>query len=288
LVSNYKIKDFFNAPIKLDHFHINRLEEMPALPKSIVSPHKHKFIEIFLLLNGSMEHNIDFKQFVIKKPSLFFISEGQYHFWTKSNRVNLKGYRLMFEENFIQNVFLQQNFLFELVYLNNVYQNPLMTLSKSQQLRVVQLFDLLHQEFNRIDFNLKALQANLFLLLLEIQRESIAANSAIDNAYHVTTYQKFNKLVDSHFKENKSNSWYAQNLNISTAQLNRIVSKYSSSPVGQFIQNRRILEAKRLLVTTSKTIQTISYELGFHDYSYFIRVFKKYVKTTPQDFRSKM
>lgn len=288
MITTYTIQDFFETSIKLDKFHINKLEEMPPLPQSIRSPHKHKFVEIFLLLNGSMEHNIDFNKFAIKKLNLFFISEGQYHFWSKTTSKNLNGYRLMFEESFIQNVLLQQNFLFELVYLNNVYQNPLMIISKNKQKKLLQFFDLLYQEYSRNDFNIKALQANLFLLLLEIQRESISNNSSIDNTYHLKIYQNFNILVDIHFMENRINSWYADHLNVSEVQLNRIVNKFSNTPIGQFIQNRRILEAKRLLATTSWTIQEISYDIGFEDYSYFIRVFKKNVKSTPQVFRGKM
>ncbi len=286
MIATYTIQDFFETPIKLEHFHINKLEEMPLLPKSIISPHKHKFVEIFLLTNGSMEHNIDFNEFVIKKNNLFFISEGQYHFWSKTNRINLSGYRLMFEESFIQNVFSHQNFLFELVFLNNVYQNPLMSFSLKHTYRLVQLFELLYDEYCREDFNIRALQANLYLLLLEVQRETKPNKIELDSRYHLEIYQKFNLLVNNHYTENKTNIWYAKQLNISQVQLNKIVSKFSNNAIGQFVQNRKILEAKRLITITSKTIKEIAYDIGFDDYSYFIRVFKKNLKVTPQEFRS--
>ncbi len=288
MIKTYTIQDFFEAPIKLDKFHINRLEEMPPLPKMIKSPHKHKFVEIFLLLNGSMEHNVDFKQFAIEKLNLFFISEGQYHFWFKTHSKILSGYRLMFEESFIQNALIPHNFLFELVYLNNVYQNPLLSITTDMRQKLVQFFDLLHEEYSREDFNSKALQANLFLLLLEIQRSYNYTNTNTSNTYHLTIYKNFNSLVESHFSEIRSVSWYANQLNISQVQLNRIVSKFSNTPIIQFIQNRRILEAKRLLATTTRTIQEISLDIGFEDYSYFIRVFKKNEQTTPLEFRNKL
>lgn len=286
MIATYNIKDFFETTNKLEEFHINKLEDMPPLPKSIKSPHKHKFVEIFLLLNGSMEHNIDFNQFVINKSNLFFISEGQYHLWSKTNRQNLKGFRLMFEESFIQTVLSHKNFLFELVFLNNVYHNPLIYLQKNN--RLVQLFDLLYQEYSREDFNKRALQANLYLLLLEIQRETQSSKLGKNNNYHLEIYQKFNGLVNLHFVENKTNMWYAKQLNISQVHLNKIVQKFTNTPIGQFIQNRRILEAKRLIATSSKTIKEIANDIGYEDVSYFTRVFKKNTKITPQEFRSEI
>lgn len=288
MIVSYKIQDFFESPIKVGEFHINKLEEMPPLPKSIKNPHKHQFVEVFLLLNGSMEHNVDLNQFKIKKANLFFISKGQYHFWSKTNVEKLCGYRLMFEEGFIQNSFIQQNFLFELVYLNNIYQNPLMPFSIKKDKRLIQLFDLIFNEYYNDNFNVKALQANLFLLLLEIQRVADSNNSSTGNTYHLQKYQSFNALVEINFFENKNVSWYASQLNISQVQLNRIVSKFSNTAIGQFIQNRRILEAKRLIVTTSKSMQEISFDIGYEDPSYFIRIFKKNENCTPQEFRNKM
>ena len=261
---------------------------MPALPASIKSPHKHAFVEIFLLLNGSMEHNVDFNQLKIQKNNLFFISQGQYHFWSKTNRLNLCGYRLMFEERFVQNVLLQQNFLFELVYLNNIYNYPLMKISVKDNQKLIQYFHLLHEEFSKDDFNEKALQANLFLLLLEIQRNSTTNISTIENTHHLKIFQNFSSLVDKHFTNKENIEWYALKLNISTVQLNRIVKKFSQISTGTFIQNRRLLEAKRLLATSSLSIQEIAYKIGIEDASYFTRIFKKQERITPQEFRSKM
>ncbi len=46
----YEIADFFESSTAKQHFHINRLEEMPPLPPKIKSPHKHLFYEFFVSL----------------------------------------------------------------------------------------------------------------------------------------------------------------------------------------------------------------------------------------------
>jgi AraC-like DNA-binding protein len=54
----------------------------------------------------------------------------------------------------------------------------------------------------------------------------------------------------------------------------------------QFIINRLILEAKRLLLYSEISISTIADDLGFTDPSYFIRLFKKETGISPLTFRN--
>ncbi|WP_228377142.1 helix-turn-helix domain-containing protein [Chryseobacterium sp. FH2] len=57
--------------------------------------------------------------------------------------------------------------------------------------------------------------------------------------------------------------------------------------VSQHIQNRIVLEAKRLLYHTDKSVKEISFELGYDDYPYFSRFFTKAAGMSALKFRSK-
>ncbi|CAJ1314912.1 AraC family transcriptional regulator [Paenibacillus sp. PK4536] len=52
-----------------------------------------------------------------------------------------------------------------------------------------------------------------------------------------------------------------------------------------YLLESRILHAKKLLLSTNKTIQDIAVESGFSQSSYFIHCFKKVVDLTPEQFR---
>jgi len=54
-----------------------------------------------------------------------------------------------------------------------------------------------------------------------------------------------------------------------------------------YMNQRRLNIAKQLLVTTPKSIKEISSNLGFKSEFYFSRMFKKYLKISPSDFRTK-
>ena len=55
--------------------------------------------------------------------------------------------------------------------------------------------------------------------------------------------------------------------------------------VGNYILNKRLTEAKRLLKETGSPISDIARTVGFADYSYFIRLFRKHIGMTPLQYR---
>ena len=78
---------------------------------------------------------------------------------------------------------------------------------------------------------------------------------------------------------------YADTLNISSDYLNECVKNTTGNSVSYQIQQRIILEAKRLLYYSDKSVKEISFELGYDDYPYFSRLFTKVAGITAPDFR---
>ena len=95
----------------------------------------------------------------------------------------------------------------------------------------------------------------------------------------------FNLLVEKHFRTEHSVQFYANQLNKSPKTLANIFPKYNQKPPLQIIQGRIILEAKRLLSYTDKTVKELTYELGFEDPAYFTTFFKRATGQSPVEFR---
>jgi len=100
-------------------------------------------------------------------------------------------------------------------------------------------------------------------------------------------YNAFRKALESGFMTIKGPTKYATSLNISTAYLNECVKGITGNSVTHHIQQRIILEAKRLLYHSDKSVKEIAYELGYEDYPYFSRLFSNVTGMTALDFRSK-
>jgi AraC-like DNA-binding protein len=74
-------------------------------------------------------------------------------------------------------------------------------------------------------------------------------------------------------------------LNKSPKTLSNLFKKYNEKSPLQVIQNRTILEARRLLRYSDKSIKEIAYEIGYEDIQSFSRFFKKVEGISPSDFK---
>ena len=229
------------------HFHINRLENMPTLPPSIVTPHKHHFYELFLVCEGTATHAVDYQEYTLTKNTFFFIAQGQLHFWATTNRENIRGYRLMFTEDFFQMNQTDNQFLFELIHLDNIYQNPLILVSPKLNSFIFTYFELILQEFERENTYDRALQSLLYLLLSEVHRLLKSPLPSESTKHQAVVFKQFTLLLETHFTKKWSASDYADALFMSVRHLNRIIQSITNQSLTQVIQNRTVLEAKRLL-----------------------------------------
>ncbi len=99
--------------------------------------------------------------------------------------------------------------------------------------------------------------------------------------------REYNFLVEQHFKTKHAVKDYADLLYKSPKTLSNLFKKYGEASPLHFIQNRIVLEARRLLTYTEKSISEISYELGFSDLQSFSRFFRNKEGVSPQKFRSR-
>ena len=127
---------------------------------------------------------------------------------------------------------------------------------------------------------------NTLIALIASQYLTRAEPAGHFNRFEVVT-RAFKTVLEKNFREVKSPVEYARNLNISTAYLNECVKATTGTSVSVHIQQRIILEAKRLLFHSSRSVKEIAADLGYDDYSYFIRLFVKIVGFTPAVFRDK-
>ncbi len=96
----------------------------------------------------------------------------------------------------------------------------------------------------------------------------------------------FNYLVEQHFREKHTVAEYAKLLNKSPKTISNLFKKAGNKTPLQFIQKRRMLEARRLLRYTDKGVSEIGYEIGFNDVQAFSRFFKKYEGISSSEFRN--
>lgn len=97
--------------------------------------------------------------------------------------------------------------------------------------------------------------------------------------------QKAIIFIDSDLTADLSLNHLAELQNISPAYLSNIFHKETGEKLTDFVNKKRVNYARQLLDTTNLQIQTIAQRCGIVDIHYFSRIFKKYVKKTPKEYR---
>ena len=246
--------------------------------RRIDKPHKHDFFIINLFETGKGVHIIDFVEYQVENHQIHLVFPDQVHQWTIEKETI--GYQLMISREWYENFLPAMRFS-----ASYYFQHPAFTVSD-------EIYELLLHEFQAIQKELH--EENIFWEVIQKRSELIGllVSKSMEGAfkdfevYHSNPIiSKFLNLIDIHFKTERSVSFYAEKLNISANYLNIVCRKNLNSSASSFIQDRILLEAKRLLKVSDMSVKDIVYELGFYDHASFSKFFKAQTGMTPSQFK---
>ena len=93
--------------------------------------------------------------------------------------------------------------------------------------------------------------------------------------------------IDSHFKEDIHRDELAELVFLNTDYMSRIFKKEKGVSISNYILQKRVDEAKKLLCGSSLPINTVSLHIGYSNFSYFTKMFKENTGLTPLEYRRK-
>ncbi len=280
----YSIGHFINEPKSQTEFEIMRFDQMDE--PDIDDIHKHTFYEILWTETGKSKQIIDYKEYDVLPNSLFFISPNQVHQFEEWKP--LKGGTILFTEDFFLYNHINKEKLFQLSFLDNFYTNPCLYLTAKEFTEIKLTIDLLITEQERVDKNISITQSLLHILLEQVQRLVNMRTKNVMSPRCLILFKQFRELLEMHYKENQTASFYADKLFVTQHRLNEVSNSATGKKASGVIKSRSILEAKRLLTFTDLTISQIASQLNYFDSSYFSKVFKSIEKCTPNDFKKTM
>jgi AraC-like DNA-binding protein len=236
---------------------------------------------LFLLLEyGEARVLIDFREHHIQNIALGCILPGQVHQGVFSNDVS--GWIMCLDAVFIKDEWRE---IFETVPVSG---NPVIV-PDAETLHDLQFcFELLDRKIQSADrlsaqHTVYALATALAGIIAELYRQH---QTEAFNKRLMSIMLKFKNLIADHLKTVKSPTQYASMLHISPTYLNEAVKKTTGFPAGDWIRYTVMLEAKRLLFYTDKSIKEIAFELGYDNHTYFTHLFTKLSGMSPSLFRA--
>ncbi|MEY8759351.1 AraC family transcriptional regulator [Chryseobacterium tongliaoense] len=253
--------------------------------KHIEKPHRHDFYVTVLFTKGTGIHEIDFQKYEVSEGSLFFLSPGQVHSWELSPETD--GYIFFFSQEYYDMHYVNQK-LRNFPFFNSAALPRKLQLKVPELQKTIILFQEIEAEYHAED-----VMKNECILSL-ISRIYINASRQFSRDYDTLVspvsisyfkhYQDFEKLLEDHFTTEKLISYYASLMGVSPKHLNRITQTVVQKTATEVITERLMLEAKRMLMYLDESLVEIAFRLGYEEYSYFVRVFRKNSGMTPTQF----
>lgn len=282
--TNIKKYDFKTG---LPHeFEIVDLSELYNKSKNILTHlHRAGFYHIIWFKDCNVTHWVDFNPIKIKSNSLLFLNKDVVHRF--DNKQKVKGKVLLFTDSFFCKTEGDTKFLKRTVLFNDILEvSPLEIDNKLTQFNTILHLMTDESQLLNDEFQSNILQKLLYNFLLFAEREKHKIGfTKIKKGADLDYVMLFKEILESDFKEQKQVNYYARKIIVTEKRLNLATTKILGKSPKELIDERVLLEAKRILAHTNDSIKEIAYHLGFEEPTNFIKYFKKNFSITPTEFR---
>lgn len=250
-------------------------------------PSLRDFHVVFWFKKGRGKYYIDFKEYEMKANTIALISKDHLHYF------------LPFEESCeLQSIVFKPDFL----YRKDTDLKHLFHFNAGSHLEGIQLLELDESDVNFLEATsaqMKSVYQNweeknkseafyhllcLFLIKCEQvqQRKGVSLREVKEEDVLVA---KFNDLLERNFRKEAKVEFYTEQLGLTGKSLGKLLKDQYKISAKAVIDERRMLEIKRLLKGTTKAVKEIAYDLGFDEPTNMVKYFKKHTGLTPNAFR---
>lgn len=282
------IKKYDFKPGLPQEFEVINISELYKNSKgTLTTTHRTGFYHIIWFQKGNPTHLVDFNPIKIKPNTLLFLNKDTVQRFDDKTKFEAKA--IVFTDSFFCKTETDSKFL-----RNNILFNDLFSVSQIQIANNQSLFaELLQQMTNELENVKDNLQTDILKnllhnFLLHSEREKRKQNFIeIKKDANLDYVMLFKDLLETNYKTQKQVNYYAKEMLISEKRLNQATSKIFGKKPKEIINDRILLEAKRILAHTNESVKEICYQLGFEEPTNFIKYFKKHSAITPTEFREK-
>ncbi|SIN75885.1 helix-turn-helix domain-containing protein [Algoriphagus halophilus] len=237
--------------------------------------------------NGSGTAKVDFNQFEFSENTLFAFSPYQPFL------IDTKGWEaevIYFHPDFFCIHKHQKEVACDGILFNNVYSEPLVKINSESFDKLTGLVEQMKNEIQLDELaQYELLVSYLKILLITTSRlkqeqQQHTEKQALSQE-EPFVLERLKDFINKHYKTYRTASDYADLLAISPKALAKLTKAHFNKTLTELISERIIIEAKRELYLTNKSIKEIAYDLGYEDEYYFSRFFKKNAEVSPQLYR---
>ena len=260
-----------------DMFQLQKLRS-----SAFTQPYASEFYNI-LLMEGNGTLTVDFTDYPFAGKIALFTSPYQHLSITSDTDFEID--QLTFHGDFYCIEYHKNEVACNGLLFNNIYKQPFITL---QDKEIPLIFEKLRMELFKNEPDSEPILRSYLQLILAIASRIKKREQQLEPESKLDPMEQVRELVELHFLTQRNTLFYAEQMAISHGNFSRKIKKHFGKSPTQLIQDRVILEAKKQLHLTHKSIKEVAAALNFEDEHYFSRYFKKHTGISPTHFREKV
>lgn len=249
--------------------------------------HGHRFYELMFITRGTGWHRVGLERANVGPGSLLLIAPGEVH--DTRGLVDVQGWLLLFEAAAVRTSSPSMTELpSELAFLpfaRGAGAPAAFVVPRAEREEWALRLSSLARETGGADSLGRTQLARAELDVVLIKAARLVAPSLGLGAAHRPLLAEVFQFIDARYTRPISLRDVAKAVQRSPAHLTTVVRESTGRSVVQWIHERRMAEARRLLLETELEVGEIGERVGFPEPSYFVRRFRATHRVTPLGFR---
>ncbi len=252
--------------------------------------HTHNYVEVVYMCSGKTRHIINGSEVVLKQGELLFLSQNATQEIYPASENDIGVNFIVLPEFFDQTLSmigdeasLIRDFIIDC--LRNGSQNIRYLHFKVADILPIQnlienlIWMLLNTQPNKRRLN----QTTMGLLFLHLMNSTDKMEIGKEHEAQELILQVF-RYIEDNYRDGELSELAREN-ECDLYWLSRMIKQTTGKNYTELVQEKRLSQAAFLLSTTSLSIMDISLDVGYSNFSYFYRIFKKKFGVSPKDFR---
>lgn len=260
--------------------HLESLDDRTRPENWNIRPHAHANLShVFCVASGGGRMHADAETFAFTAPCLLIVPSNVVHAFNYEAETH--GAVVTLSDAYLQELVRRER------ELGAIFAAPRVLAHRQGQFGDV--LDRLARELAwTAPGHAAAVEALLLTLLVGVLRltHEAAQGATPERGGAAGLVARFREQIEANYRTETRVEAYARSLGVTAKRLRlACLQAASATPLGM-VQDRLVLEAKRLMLYSNVTVSEAAYYLGFEDPAYFTRFFTKRCGVSPRQFRN--
>lgn len=242
--------------------------------------HYHREFELLLVTCGKIRIQLEGDTFYLSQGEGLFINSGALHFAESAERKECGFIAIVFSPEFIAP---KHENAYE-AYIRPVLKNDLM-IPRSLTDDITSIISETREWFQSRRFGYELFVKSNLLRIMALCMAKAQQNCHKKNDNKMDVAKNVLDYIHNNYQNNMTLQDLADQAHVSREHLCRVFREVSESSPIAYLNRYRIMQSAHLLNSTRKSISEISSDCGFNNSSYFNKLFLRFMKCTPKEYR---